>query len=196
MTDVAGLILAAGDSSRMGSPKALLPLGSETFLERIASAHRDLGLPIWVILGSDAEVILSHVKLPDVAVLVNPEPKNGPLSSLLLGLARVRDTCGAVLVHPVDHPLVTGSTLQALLDRCRRSPDSIILPECGGRTGHPVVFPRRFFAALREAPLDAGARRVVLGNPDAVLRVEVDDPGIFRNIDTPEAYSRWVEKRD
>jgi molybdenum cofactor cytidylyltransferase len=195
MTDIAGLILAAGDSRRMGSPKALLSVENTTFLERVAGLHRALSLPTWVILGRESEEIQSRVDLVQVSVIVNPHPENGPLSSLLLGLAQVADTCGAVLVHPVDHPLVAKSTLELLVDRHHRYPDRIILPDHGGRTGHPSLFPSGFFPALRRAPLDTGARWVVLKNPHAVLNLPVDDPGVLRNIDTPGQYARWVERR-
>jgi len=188
---VAGIILAAGSSTRMGEPKALLDAGGLTFLNRILRNHRAVRLPVIVILGEHEAQIRAAVDLQDATVLVNPQPERGPLSSLRIGLASVKN-CQGVLVHPVDHPLVTRETLQALLDAHHNLPDRIVLPEFGGRRGHPVLFPRPLFEELQAAPLDQGARYVVRRHPESVLAVRVSDEGVTQNIDTPEDYRRLI----
>ncbi len=185
------IILAAGSSTRMGQPKALLDVGGLTFLDRILAGHRTLGLPVTVILGEHHARIKAGVNLSEAIVLVNPHPELGPLSSVKIGLKSLGE-CQAVLIHPVDHPLVARDTLQALVDGHDALPDRIIVPEFGARRGHPVLFPQPFFKELLAAPLDQGARYVVRKHPESVLAIEVRDEGVVQNIDTPEDYERLV----
>lgn len=185
------IILAAGSSTRMGSPKALLDLRGVTFLGQIVANHRTLGLPVTVVLGDHQDEIQAAVDLARASVLVNPNPELGPLSSLKIAL-RSLEGSEAVLVHPVDHPLVRKETLKALLDAHQQRPDHIIIPAFAARRGHPVLFPALFFEDLLAAPLDQGARYVVRRHPDSVSLVEVQDEGVIQNIDTPEDYERLV----
>jgi molybdenum cofactor cytidylyltransferase len=188
------IILAAGSSTRMGRPKALLEIGSLTFLAHILRNHQALGLPVTVVLGEHRAEIQAGVDLSDAVVLVNPHPELGPLSSLKIGLLSSEDN-EAVLVHPVDHPLVRVESLQALLESHRGSPQRIIVPLFGARRGHPVLFPRLFFKDLLAAPLDQGARYVVRRYPETVIMVKVPDEGVIHNIDTPEDYSRLISSK-
>lgn len=190
------VVLAAGASQRMGQPKALLDCGAEgCFLERILGLYSALGIPAVVVLGAHRERIQARVNLESVRVAFNPRIEDGPLSSLRQGLGEVPQACSGVIVHPVDHPLVALSTLQALLTEHYVSGDregSILIPENAGQPGHPTLFPAWAFASLREAPLATGARWVLERWPDRVKRVPVDDPGVLRNIDSPEDYQAWV----
>lgn len=179
------VILAAGASSRMGSPKALLKLGDESFLGHLMKVHRSLELPICVVLGEDRAKIQQTVDLDGVTVLVNEAAGAGPLSSIHLALHCGGDFEG-LLVHPVDHPLVRGRTLQALIETHADRPEGILLPRFQGRNGHPVLFPRRFFEDLLAAPLEVGARWVVHRHSRAVRPVDVDDPAVLWNINTRE----------
>jgi len=175
----------------MGQPKALLQLGSLTFLGHIVKNHRSLGLPVTVILGEHQAQIQAAVDLSDSVVLINPLPERGPLSSVRMGL-QTCDRRQAALVHPVDHPLVLTNTLEAIVDAHRRMPYHIVVPEFGSRRGHPVLFPQLFFQDLLATPLDQGARYVVRKHAESVLAVRVSDEGVTQNIDTPEEYNRLV----
>ncbi len=185
------VILAAGASRRMGRPKALLPLGKKTFLTAIAGRYRRLGLPVAVVVGSELGQRLP-AELSWTRSVVNPRVEDGPLSSLRRGLEVLPPDAPAVIVHPVDHPLVRPATLRSLLEMHLRHPEAILVPEFRGEPGHPTLFPRTVFAELREAPLESGARWVVERKPERVVRVPVQDPGVLRNIDTWELYRRWV----
>lgn len=186
---VASVILAAGDSRRMGSPKALLPLGRKAFLQHILDCHLTLGSDPWVVLGRQHREIRSRLALTGARVLVNPDPDRGPLSSLLLVLERLDGYDGA-LVHAVDHPLVAKSTLHALLRQHFRCPACILIPRHRGRKGHPVLFPQRFFADLKRAPLNQGARWVVRRRLSSQVLVPVVDSGVVTNINRPEQVGR------
>ena len=174
----------------MGRCKALLEIEDGiTFLRRIITLHEAVGTRAVIVVGDEAEVIRrSHPVSAEW--IVNPDPARGPLSSIQLALARLSSTL-AVIVHAVDHPLVRQSTLTRLIEQHWRVPAAILVPEHAGHKGHPVLFPARFFLELSEAPLEVGAKAVVRSYPGSVHRVPVDDSGITRNIDTPEAYERF-----
>ena len=189
--DVASVILAAGFSRRMGSPKPLLELRGKSFLRTIIDRHKLFSLPICVVLGRHNLHITEQVDLSDTTVLINPDPTRGALSSLRIALCHLGEPEG-LLIHPVDHPLVLASTVGSLLQFHQRLPACILLPSIHGRKGHPVLFPQRFFFDLRKAPLEAGARWAVHQNPGSTFLVPVEDPGILVNINTPAQVRRFV----
>ena len=186
---VAGIVLSAGDSSRMGFPKPLMKIGGLTFLERVVKVYRTLDLPRCVVLGRLASEIGPALQLPETFLLENPEPSRGPLSSLLIGLRWASQSSGIIL-HPVDHPLVHTSTVARLASVHRKNPACILIPEYQGRRGHPVLIPRKFYPDLLRASLGEGARAVVHCNRSANHVIVVDDPGIHLNIDTMNQYRR------
>ena len=186
---VTSVILAAGFSRRMGSPKPLLKLRGKSFLRTIIDRHRLSSLPVCVVLGRHNLHVAEEVDLSDTTVVVNPDPSRGALSSLLVAMGHLGEPEG-LLIHPVDHPLVLASTLEYLVQRHRLLPASILIPSVHGRKGHPVLFPRRFFFDLRHAPLEEGARWVVHQNPASTFLVPVEDPGILVNINIPAQVSR------
>ncbi len=186
---IASVILAAGDSRRMGSPKALLPLGRKAFLRHILDCHLTLGSDPWVVLGRQHREIRNRLDLTGARVVVNPDTDRGPLSSLLLVLERL-DGFDGVLVHPVDHPLVATSTLHALLRKHFQCPACILIPRHRGKKGHPVLFPHRFFPELKQAPLEEGARWVVRRRLSSQFLVPVLDAGVVTNVNRPEQLDR------
>lgn len=192
MTLIHGIVLAAGFSRRMGRPKALLPLHERTFLESILNVYRSQEVPCWVVLGEDAENTAAVARVPREWVLVNPRPEDGPLASLRIALRRVPPEAAAVFVHPVDHPLVRSQTLERMREEFLRTGAPIVVPVFRARRGHPVLFGRSVFPELFEAPLEEGARWVVRLHRDEVREVEVDDPGVHGNINTPDDYAAWI----
>ena len=185
--EVGSVILAAGNSNRMGFPKALLPFGHGTFLSTVLDRHREAGLDPLVVLGNDRSRIQRQLAVHTFRPLHNPSPEQGPLSSLKIALPHLRHGSGFIL-HPVDHPTVSAETILRLASEHRANRDCIIIPRYLGRKGHPVLFPYRFYADLEAAPILEGARFVVRRNRTSVLHVDVGDPGILTNIDTPERY--------
>lgn len=190
---VAAVILAAGASQRMGSPKALLPVAGTTFLGRLVATHRSAGVdPIVVVLGPDGDRVAGVVDLAAVRVVRNPEPDSGPLASLRIGMGALDPEPDALLMQPVDHPLVRPETVRHLIHLAVEGPHGILIPTYAGRRGHPTLFARRLFDALRAAPLDQGARAVIRANPHAVREVPVDDPGVRADVDTPADYQALI----
>jgi molybdenum cofactor cytidylyltransferase len=184
------IVLAAGRSSRMGRPKALLPLdGEQTFVERIHRTLRDARLdPIVVVTRPELGVQLQTL-IPAHSVEVNPQPERGQLSSLLVGVHALQRPA-AVLVTLVDLPLVTLGTVNALVEAWRRTGAPLIRPVHSGRHGHPIIVCGPVIAALAAADLTAGAKPVIHAFAAQGLDVIVDDPGTVDDVDTPEQYAR------
>jgi CTP:molybdopterin cytidylyltransferase MocA len=194
---LAAVILAAGDSTRMGRPKALLAdPGGRPFVARLVRTFAAAGVDrIVVVTGSLHDRIQAALDddLPPVhAVCVrNPDPARGQLSSLWVGLdAADRPGIDGVLVIPVDIPMVDPATVRSVIDGWVQHRAPIVRPVVGDAHGHPVLFDRALFDDLRRAPVDRGARSVVHANADRLLNVPVDDAGCVADIDTPADYEK------
>jgi molybdenum cofactor cytidylyltransferase len=193
---VIGMILAAGASTRMGRPKALLPIGADTFVVRLARAFVEAGIDdLVVVTGPDRDAIdatLAAAGIP-ARVVENPLRERGQLSSLHVGLA-LADKPGveAVAVGLVDVPLVSSRTIGAVVDAFRQTSAPIVRPACGSRHGHPVLFSRAVFDHLRHADPALGAKAVVRAHQHDLVDVPVDDEGSCIDIDTPADYAAFI----
>ena len=190
------VVLSAGESSRMGRPKALLPIDGQTFIERIVTALKQSGIErVIVVLGFNAEEMRREIEHLPVEILVNQDYQQGQLSSLQTALRRLNDEkdCDAILVHLVDHPYLSAAVVNRMIDRYRGSKNSIVIPKFQGKRGHPVLFDRSLFAELLAAPLDQGAKAVVNAHRDQTLEIDTEDIGVTLDIDTPELYRQHVK---
>jgi molybdenum cofactor cytidylyltransferase len=192
------VILAAGKSTRMGRPKALMPAGNgETFLSRIMRTFLEAGVDdIVVVLGHQAEAIVQAVEARSTTArfVLNPDYETGQLSSLLAGLAVVdRPGVQACLVTLVDVPFVTAATVRAVMERYREAHAPIVRPVSGSRHGHPVLIDRSLFPLLRAADPGAGAKPVIRAHASTAGDVPVDDDGAFLDIDTPADFERVAD---
>lgn len=183
---IAGIVLAGGRSRRMGRPKALLKVGEETFLER---AVRRLTLG-----GCEDVVVVLNAEDPEfseVAASAGARPTRGggldteQIDSLRAGLRALPRGVEAVVVLPVDHPLVGSPTVAVLVDAFKRRGAPIVRPMCKGRHGHPVLFSSAVFDELLHGELPEGARSLVHRYADEAEDVEVDDRGVLVDVDTP-----------
>ncbi|HWP57976.1 MAG TPA: nucleotidyltransferase family protein [Candidatus Acidoferrales bacterium] len=191
---IVAVILSAGESSRMGSPKALLRVDGQTFIERIIGTLRQTAVDkTLVVLGRHADEIRAAIACLPVDIVVNEDYKKGQLSSLQ---AAIRSLAGApveaIIVHLVDHPFVKPEIVGEMVRRFRESGKLIVVPTHRGRRGHPVLFSSRLFPELLAAPLDLGAKPVVRAHRADMLEIETADAGVLIDIDTPEEYRRHV----
>lgn len=191
---VAGVILAAGRSSRMGRPKALLSVNvsDNTFVAHLIQTAREAGLaPVFVIGSRNHQALADEVGRFGATLLTNEDPDRGQLSSIQTGLAAA-EAVGAsgIMVMPVDVPLLTVSVLRDVVAATGEAGVSIARATYRGRHGHPVLFTSAVFDELRTADPDVGARAVVRADPRRVRDVEVDQPGVTLDIDTPDDYRR------
>ena len=196
---VAALVLAAGDSTRMGEPNALLPdPEGRPFVARIVRTFAAAAVSdVIVVTGALHDKIVAAVAVDHPPVLPrfvhNPDPSRGQLSSLWAGLdAADRPGVEAVLMTLVDVPMVSASTVTAVVDAWRRTHAPIVRPAIGDRHGHPVLFDRTVFDELRRAPLDEGAKIVVHRHAQRLVNVEVSDAGCLVDVDTREDYARLL----
>ncbi len=189
---IAGLILAAGESSRMGNDKALLNYRGRTFLEAAVAALRESGAePIVVVLGFHAEEIRRASNLKSVQVIVNKDYPLGQTSSLQAGLrALANPETKAAVLWLVDHPAVSAETVKKLLIEFRASGAPVVIPTYKGRRGHPVLISRALFGELLELALNEGANTVIRKHRSETRWVEVADPGVLLDIDDPATYGQ------
>jgi molybdenum cofactor cytidylyltransferase len=180
----AGLILAAGESRRMGSPKALLRYREETFVDRLTGLFAARCCSVTVVLGAGADEIRAHVARP-ARFVVNANYALGQTTSMQCGLRAVPPDADGVLFTLVDHPAVSPATIDAIL----APPLPLVrVPRYQGKRGHPIWFSRELIAEFLALGADGAARDVVRSHVNDTEYVEVDDAGILADIDDPEAY--------
>jgi molybdenum cofactor cytidylyltransferase len=183
---IEGILLAAGESRRMGFPKPLLRLNGETFLSHIAASMLVTVERLIIVLGAHRDAVMAVVPADNrISVIDNPDYAMGQLSSIKAGLRAVSAQADAAIVHLVDHPTVLPETFVRLAAEYQLSGKPILVARCRGHRGHPVLFDRSVFDELQQAPIDVGARAVVKANTDRVIYVDVDDPGVLLDLDTP-----------
>lgn len=179
------IILAAGEGRRVGGPKALMDLGGKTMLARAEEGCRAGGFEPVVAVIPPALRDAAALSSPALALAINPSPESGPLASLHIGMQLLPPDAAGLLLVMVDFALVSDATYASLGAAVRSDPTCLWRPLQGERHGHPVWFPQSLFQALRDAPLDRGARAVVYAHEGLWSGVPVDDPWIFRDVDTP-----------
>ena len=186
---LAGLILAAGASSRMGAPKALLPIGGETFLDRLIALLLPVCHPVVVVLGVHRAPIATGIaRGHDVLLIENPDPDRGMMSSLQCGL-RALPSASGVLFTLVDCPAILPSTIEAVVRYFFSQSLAAAVPEYNGRRGHPVCISPAVVVDLLAAPFSTQPRDVIQLHRTPASIVLVDDPGIVADADVPEDYA-------
>jgi molybdenum cofactor cytidylyltransferase len=183
---IAGIILAAGESRRMGSPKALLRYRDQSFLDTLIGLFGERCAPVIVVLGAHADQIRAGTLRPATFVL-NADYRLGQTTSMQCGLRAVPADAGGVLFTLVDHPAVAASTLDALLAPPR---PLLRVPRYRDQSGHPIWFARDLISEFLALPPNGAARDIVAAHAAATGFIDVDDPGIRADIDDPAAYQK------
>lgn len=196
MDRIAGIILAAGASSRMGEDKALLQWGEKTFLEHLLGALKNSKVgPVRVVLGANAEAVQEKIPFATSEVVINPDWQKGQLSSLIAALdALPRGRVEGAAICLVDHPCISSRLIQSLIEKFSQSQKLIVLPTYQGRRGHPVLFAATLFDELRAAPLAVGARHVVHRHASDILEVPTEEEGVILNINDRTAYEKIMQQ--
>lgn len=195
---LAGVVLAAGRSARMGSPKALLDFLGQPFLVRILEALEALEVKTRVVvLGPDAPRIQPAIAAHDCMIVENPEPETGPIASLRAALRALQTLQpSAMLVWPVDLPHVRVSTVERVMEAHRRSSAPVVVPTFAERRGHPVIWSSLLFDELLSSTVatSEGARAVLHEHERQLVPIPVDDPAVVDQVNTPEDYERLVRE--
>jgi molybdenum cofactor cytidylyltransferase len=178
----------------MGSAKALLRVEGETFLARTVRSLAEGGCdPVLVVVAENAAGIAAEAIACGATLLVNPDPGDGPITSLRLAIDSLDDEVDAIAYLPVDHPLVRPESVTALLRAAAESGQALTVPKFGPKRGHPAIFHRALFRELVDPALEGGARTVVHRHLASACIVQSDDPGVITDIDTPEDYDSALE---
>ena len=187
-------ILAAGESKRMGQPKALVPFQGSTFVDHLIAATRHPRVGITrVVLGAGAEGIRANLKVDASWIVVNADWPTGQLSSIHTAIRSLpAGATEGILTCPVDHPLVSAHLVAALIAAFDAGGKLIVLPKHRGRRGHPVLFGAAVYEELLAAPLTVGARQVVWNHAAEVLEVETEEEGVILNLNDPETVRKAI----
>ncbi len=193
---IAGLILAAGRSSRMGRDKALLEYRGRSFLNHLIF----LALPrvdkLVVVLGHNAEQIAPALTTSSrVDIVVNADYDRGMLSSLQTGLVQIGEEADWILWMLVDHPVVRGRSLDRLLDAARQTEAPLVIPRFHEERGHPIAISRRVVQDLLRLPPEASPQDAVRRRYGETLFLDLDDAGVLRDVDTPRDFSDLAMSR-
>jgi molybdenum cofactor cytidylyltransferase len=189
----AGIILAAGASTRFGEPKQLLRLKDKCLLEWVLDAALKSELnKIVLVLGYAHQKILhvlgEKLQHPKLLVAINPQYEKGQSLSLQTGLSKVKEDCPAVMFLLGDQPMLDTATINVLLERFWADEKEICVPIYGSKRKTPTIFKRRLYTQLMDIKGDMGARQLIDDNPDQVLAVEIEDPICFFDVDTQQDF--------
>ncbi len=189
------VILAAGESKRMGKPKPLLKFNDRTFLEQIIAILKSSDIDtITVVLGAHADTIQKSIDLSKTNVVINKHYQKGQLSSLIAALQNITDGTEAILLCLVDHPFITKDLVNSIIARFKQTASPIIVPVFNKQRGHPTLFAKSLFHELLNAPEDQGARYVLYSNEDKATELETLEPAARISINTPADYKAHFGK--
>ena len=184
---IAGIVLAAGMSTRMGSFKQLLPLQGRRVVQVVVERIVPRVERVYVVVGHRAsEVEAALVDYP-VECVYNPDYDRGMLSSVQAGV-RAAGCAGGYLICLGDQPGIPVTAVEKVVAAARSSKAGIVIPVHGGHRGHPVYLRRKYREEILNLPEERGLNEVTRGHPEDTLEVPVDDVWILKDMDTPEEY--------
>ena len=190
---LSAILLAAGQSRRMGRPKQLMPLGQSTLLERAVDNLLNSSVDeTIVVLGHQAQEIGKKIAFKPVKIALNPDYQKGMSRSIAAGLAELNPESQAVMLALADQPLVASATINQLIDAFKKHDKGIALPTHRGRRGHPIIFDIKYKAELFKLKGDIGGREIIQNHPDDVLKVAVDSESVISDIDTQDDYQSQI----
>jgi CTP:molybdopterin cytidylyltransferase MocA len=192
---LAAAILAAGESRRMGTPKALIPYRGRTFVEHLLEVTRHPRVSVTrIVLGAGASEMREKLSGQEAAIVVNPNWDSGQLSSIHAAIRSLPEgTTEGLILCPVDHPVVSAKLVSELIDTFDASRKLIILPTFKGQRGHPVIFHATLYEELLSARPEIGARQVVWAHADDVAEVPTDEEGVTLNLNDPATLKKALE---
>jgi molybdenum cofactor cytidylyltransferase len=185
---ISALLLAAGSSTRMGQPKALLPLqGQPAICRCLTTLLQSSVQEIIVVLGPETEAAATILEDLPIKIIHNTLPRSEMATSVRLGIQAMNPDAVGALISLVDHPLVQPDTLRQLTDKASDRPEGIIIPTFQGRRGHPTVFPKN---SLAEVYQGFNLREIIQRHADKTVYLAVEDEGVVMDMDTPEDYRK------
>ncbi len=187
---VSAVLLAAGESSRMGEPKLLLPFGDGTVLSRTVDNVLGCNVDeVIVVLGANAEKTSEAITEKPVKIVFNPDYSQGMSTSLISGLKYVSDKALRVMVALCDQPLIEKDTYNKLIKESINSSKGITVPLYKARRGNPIIFAIGYREEMLQLKGDVGGRELLQRHPEDVYEVAVDSGSIYINLNTMDDYN-------
>lgn len=195
MSGISSIVLAAGESTRMGSPKMLLDFNGKSMLECvIANIRESVVDDIVVVLGAYRDELGKIVANTTARFCYNEIYKEGMLSSVKCGFRNIPSDTEAVLVFQGDQPLITSKVINKIVEAFRISGKGIIIPVHNKRRGHPLMIGKIYFNEIEKLDPDEGLRSLSRKFPDDIYEVLTDEAGILRDFDTFEQYKNTINQ--
>ena len=192
---ITALVLAAGESRRMGRTKLLLPFGQKTMIEAVIShVTRSQVNHIIVVLGADADKIKSKIKNLPIATVLNSNYKQGMLSSIKCGFHHLPEKTEAVLVCLGDQPSIPSSVADQVIETYKKTKKGIVVPVYHKERGHPVLIDVKYKKEIEKLDPAIGLRQLVYNHPEDTVEVKVDTSSILRDIDSVDDYEQELKK--
>lgn len=191
---ISAILLAAGESRRIGKPKQVLPFGSSTILEQTIDnlLHSKID-DLIVVLGYRAQEVMKKVANRPVKIAINPAYKQGMSTSIVTGLKLVDYQAQAVMLALADQPFICSKLIDTLIEEFFRHNKGIVIPTYQNRRGHPVIFDIKYKEELLRLTGDIGGRQIIEGHSDDVIEIPVDSESINVDIDTLSDYYSHLE---
>ncbi|MFB0566305.1 MAG: NTP transferase domain-containing protein [Candidatus Aminicenantaceae bacterium] len=190
------IILAAGESKRMGKPKLLLPFGDKTIIETVVQIVIDSKVDeTLVVLGSDWKEIEKKIRRFPLKISVNPDFQKGMLSSVKWGFKKIPEDTRAVLVTLGDQPSVSTNVINKVIETFNSTEKGIVLPVYDKNRGHPVLIDMKYRGEVEALSPDVGLRELVYSHSEDLLEVEVKTSSVLQDIDDKEDYESELLKR-
>ncbi|MBN2591400.1 MAG: nucleotidyltransferase family protein [Sedimentisphaerales bacterium] len=192
---ICGIILAAGFSSRMGSQKLLLPFGKTTVISHITNQLINSKVTkTYVVVGHQAEQVTEELSDKPVIIINNPEYKTGMLSSVRAGIRDLPQDCKQILIALGDHPSITTSFINELIQIFSQTDKKIIVPKYGDKRGHPILFSSIFSDEILTNYDDIGLRGLLRTHDSDIYEMNVSDCSVVSDMDYPEDYQREINR--
>jgi len=189
------ILLAAGESRRMGRMKLLQPLGAKTILEQaLDNLLCSLVDEVIVVVGYQAEEVIGRIAQRSAKIAFNPRYRQGIGTSIVAGLPLVERQAQAIMITLADKPLIESCIIDELIENFVQHDKGIVIPVFGGRRGHPVIFSIKYLEELMTLKGDVGAREIVNRHPGDVLEVPVESEGVILDINTLKDLQRLRER--
>ncbi len=195
-SEISGIILAAGLSTRMGEPKQLLPFGGSTIIETVIDNLLGSKLSeVIVVVGHEAEKIRTHIQHKPVKIVFNPDYQEGMLTSAQFGVQSISASADAFAMTLVDLPLITPDLVNIVIDTYVQTEGGIAVPSHNYRRGHPVIFDRCYAADILALDGDSGGVRSLFQKySDDIHYVSVDTDRVLTDIDYRTDYEEALQK--
>jgi len=190
---VSAILLAAGESKRMGEPKLLLPFGSSTILEQAVDNLLNSRVDeVIVVVGDKAQEMIKRIASRPVKVAINPVYHEGMSTSIVKGLSPVDNRAVAIMLALADQPFIDSETIDRLIEAFFSHDKGIAIPAYKGKRGHPIIFSIKYKEELLGLKGDVGGRQIIKEHPDDTLEVAVNSQSINIDINTMDNYHSYV----